>query len=275
MPHAISLDRRGVVRFELSKRGEPALLVDPSRPLRRRIRAIPARGIPHVAVVALVVASMGVGVLSAQGLLDPSSIRPFASVLGAVSEQAAAEQDPGFSIDIQPSTENEGDVMDGTRAIPTPIPAPVAAIPLPAPPPVRSGAVGASLPWAGSTGYVAGDGSLAWPVPGGYISQYFWSGHLAVDIAHGAGGAVVAADTGTVTSAGWMNNGGGLVVMIQHSDGRVTGYNHLGGILVTAGQAVMRGEQIATVGCTGICTGPHVHFQVIVNGVLVNPLRFL
>jgi murein DD-endopeptidase MepM/ murein hydrolase activator NlpD len=250
-------------------------LVDPSRPKRRRIRAIPARGIPHVAVVALVAASVGVGVLSAQGLLNASSLRPVASVLGAVSEQAAAEQDPGFSIDIQPTTDHEGDVMDGARAIPTPMPAPVAAIPLPAPPPVRTGTVGASLPWAGSTGYVDGDGSLAWPVPGGYISQYFWSGHLAVDIAHAAGGPVVAADTGTVTSAGWSNNGGGLVVMIQHSDGRVTGYNHLGSILVVAGQSVMRGEQIATVGCTGICTGPHVHFQVIVNGVLVNPLRFL
>jgi len=264
-----------VVLFDESTRGEPALLVDPSRPVRRRIRAIPARGIPHVAVVALVAASVVVGVLSAQGLLNATSIRPVAAVLGAVSEQAAAQQDPGFSVDIAPTTDYEGDVMDGTRAIPTPMPEPVAAIPLPAPPPVRSGGVGASLPWAGATGYVDGDGSLLWPVPGGYISQYFWSGHLAIDIAHAAGGAVVAADTGTVTSAGWMNNGGGLVVMIQHSDGRVTGYNHLGSILVSAGQSVMRGEQIAVVGCTGICTGPHVHFQVIVNGVLVNPLRFL
>ena len=208
-----------------------------------------------MAVVALVVASVGVGVLSAQGILNASSIRPVTSVLGAVSEQAAAEQDPGFSIDIEPSVDHEGDVMDGTRAIPTPIPAPVAAIPLPAPPPVRSGTVGASLPWAGSTGYVDGDGSLTWPVPGGYISQYFWSGHLAVDIAHAAGGAVVAADTGTVASAGWSNNGGGLVVMIQHSDGRVTGYNHLGTILVSAGQAVLRGQQIATVGLHGYLHG--------------------
>jgi len=55
----------------------------------------------------------------------------------------------------------------------------------------------------------------------------------------------------------------------------VTGYNHLGSVLVSAGQGLVRGEQIATVGCTGICTGPHVHFAVIVNGVLVNPLRYL
>jgi murein DD-endopeptidase MepM/ murein hydrolase activator NlpD len=72
-----------------------------------------------------------------------------------------------------------------------------------------------------------------------------------------------------------MNSGGGWVVTIQHSDGRTTVYNHLGTIQVSAGTGVVRGQQIATVGCSGWCTGPHVHFQVIVNGVVVNPLRFL
>jgi murein DD-endopeptidase MepM/ murein hydrolase activator NlpD len=52
-------------------------------------------------------------------------------------------------------------------------------------------------------------------------------------------------------------------------------YNHLGSLLVSAGQGVIRGQQIAYVGCSGWCTGPHVHFAVIVNGVLVNPLRYL
>jgi murein DD-endopeptidase MepM/ murein hydrolase activator NlpD len=231
-------------------------------------------------VVVLVAGSATVGVLSAQGVLtfDESSIRVVTPARGAVSEQVAAAQDGlsengEFSIDLQPPT--PGDPMEGTRVVPTPAPAPVAAIPLPVPPPVRSGSVGTSLPWSGPTGYVDGDGSLSWPVPGGYISQYFWGGHQAVDIAHSYGGAVLAADTGTVVSAGWMNNGGGLVITIQHSDGRVTGYNHLGSVLVSPGQGVVRGEQIATVGCTGICTGPHVHFLVIVNDVLVNPLRYL
>ena len=58
-------------------------------------------------------------------------------------------------------------------------------------------------------------------------------------------------------------------------NGITTVYNHLGSIWVGAGQAVGRGEGIAVVGCTGICTGPHVHFEVIVGGVLVNPLRYL
>jgi murein DD-endopeptidase MepM/ murein hydrolase activator NlpD len=252
--------------------------------VRRRIRAIRAflaRGVLHLLVVVLVAGSATLGALSAQGALNPdgSAIRVVAPARGAVSEQMAAIQDGEITIDLQPPSGAEAtgamDATDGTRVLSTPAPEPVAAIPLPAPPPVRSGAVGTSLPWAGPTGYVDGDGSLSWPVPGGYVSQYFWGGHQAVDIAHAYGGAVIAADTGTVVAAGWQTNGGGLGVTIQHSDGRVTGYNHLGSVLVSAGQGVVRGEQIATVGCTGICTGPHVHFAVIVNGILVNPLRYL
>jgi murein DD-endopeptidase MepM/ murein hydrolase activator NlpD len=249
--------------------------------VRRRIRAIRAflaRGVLHLLVVVLVAGSATLGALSAQGALNPdgSAIRVVAPARGAVSEQMAAIQDGEITIDLQPPSGAEATgAMDATRVLSTPAPEPVAAIPLPAPPPVRSGAVGTSLPWAGPTGYVDGDGSLSWPVPGGYVSQYFWGGHQAVDIAHAYGGAVIAADTGTVVAAGWQTNGGGLGVTIQHSDGRVTGYNHLGSVLVSAGQGVVRGEQIATVGCTGICTGPHVHFAVIVNGILVNPLRYL
>jgi murein DD-endopeptidase MepM/ murein hydrolase activator NlpD len=112
-------------------------------------------------------------------------------------------------------------------------------------------------------------------VPGGSISQYFHSGHLAIDIAAPSGSSVVAAEAGTVTWAGWRNNGGGLVIVIDHGNGIVTAYNHLGSLWVSPGQAVARGQGIAGVGCTGICTGPHVHFEVIVGGAIVNPLRYL
>jgi len=120
-----------------------------------------------------------------------------------------------------------------------------------------------------------GSGQLAWPVPGGTISQYFSSYHPAIDIAAPYGTTVVAADGGVVTWAGWRNNGGGLVVQIDHGNGIVTVYNHLGSIWVGPGQAVAKGEGIAGVGCTGLCTGPHVHFETIVGGVIVNPLRYL
>jgi len=85
----------------------------------------------------------------------------------------------------------------------------------------------------------------------------------------------MASDGGVVTWAGWRNNGGGLVVEIDHGNGIRTVYNHLGTIFVGPGQAVSKGEAIAAVGCTGMCTGPHVHFEVIIGGVLVNPLRYL
>ena len=75
----------------------------------------------------------------------------------------------------------------------------------------------------------------------------------------------MASDGGVVTWAGWRNNGGGLVVAIDHGNGIHTVYNHLGTIFVGPGQAVGKGQAIAAVGCTGLCTGPHVHFEVIVG----------
>ena len=122
---------------------------------------------------------------------------------------------------------------------------------------------------------IVGSGQLKWPVPGGVITQYYSAWHLAIDIAAPAGSSVVAAGAGTVTWAGWRSNGGGLVISIDHGNGIVTVYNHLGAMFVGVGATVAAGQGIAAVGCTGVCTGPHVHFEVIVNGVIVNPLRYL
>jgi len=152
---------------------------------------------------------------------------------------------------------------------PTPLPTPVAPPP-PPPDPTPRPVVAAPPPPP-----VAGNGTLAWPVVGGTITTYFSSAHLAIDIAAPAGTTVRAADAGVVTWAGWRNNGGGNVIQIDHGNGIQTVYNHLGSIWVSAGQSVARGEGIGAVGCTGNCTGPHVHFEVIVNGVIVNPLRYL
>ena len=151
-------------------------------------------------------------------------------------------------------------------ADPTPLPTPVAPPPAPPDPAPRP---------AAKPQIVKGNGQLAWPVPGGVITQYYSSAHLALDIAAPAGSRVVASDDGVVTWAGWRNNGGGLVVVVDHGNGIVTAYNHLGVIKVAVGQAVTRGQRIASVGCTGNCTGPHVHYEVVVGGVIVNPLRYL
>src|SRR5205823_4401354 len=82
---------------------------------------------------------------------------------------------------------------------------------------------------------VVGTGKLLWPVPGAVITQYFWAGHLAIDMATDAGNPVLAAGSGVVLSAGWRSNGGGLVIEIDHGRGLHTLYNHLGAILVSPG----------------------------------------
>ena len=162
---------------------------------------------------------------------------------------------------------------------PTPLPQPLAidpdATPLPGPAEAQT-AVGSTS--VSTTSRIPAPApattSLIWPVPAGSISQYYHSGHLALDIAAPYGSTIVAAQAGTVTWAGWRTNGGGNVISIDHGNGMTTVYNHLGSIWVTPGQYVGAGQGIGGVGCTGLCTGPHVHFEVIVNGIIDNPLRY-
>ena len=123
-------------------------------------------------------------------------------------------------------------------------------------------------------------GRLSWPVPGGYISQYFHYGHYAIDIAADMGTPVLAAAAGTVTFAGWKNNGGGYQVWIAHGSNLFTTYNHMSSITVGRGQSVGRGQQVGRVGMTGNATGPHCHFEVWIGpiwdgGTRVNPLNYL
>ncbi len=139
--------------------------------------------------------------------------------------------------------------------LPTPVPIDPAATPLAAPPVSHQ--------------------ALAFPVPGGSISQFYREGHEAVDVAAAPGVPVVAADTGIVIFAGWRNNGGGLVVEIDHGDGLNTVYNHLGSVSVATGQYVARGETIGGMGCSGMCFGPHVQFDVRINGQLIDPMSAL
>jgi murein DD-endopeptidase MepM/ murein hydrolase activator NlpD len=123
-------------------------------------------------------------------------------------------------------------------------------------------------------------GRFAWPVAGGYISQYFHYGHYAIDIAADPGTRVMAAASGTVIFAGWKNNGGGYQVWISHGSNLYTTYNHMSVVSVGRGQGVSRGQQVGRVGMTGNATGPHLHFEVwrgpVWNGgTRVNPLLYL
>ncbi|MGH2466914.1 MAG: peptidoglycan DD-metalloendopeptidase family protein, partial [Candidatus Limnocylindrales bacterium] len=129
----------------------------------------------------------------------------------------------------------------------------------------------------GSSSY---HGRMVWPVPGGWISQYFHASHPALDIAAPMGTRVLAAAAGKVIYAGWGNNGGGYQVWISHGQNLYTTYNHMELVSVHVGQTVAAGQQVGRVGMTGWATGPHCHFEVWIGkvwngGYRVNPLNYL
>jgi murein DD-endopeptidase MepM/ murein hydrolase activator NlpD len=98
--------------------------------------------------------------------------------------------------------------------------------------------------------------------------------HEGLDISAPEGTPILASANGTVTFAG-QKSGYGLVVEIDHGNGYETLYGHSSRVLVRKGQAVRRGQPIAEMGRTGIATGPHVHYEVHVNGIVRNPLNFV
>ena len=122
--------------------------------------------------------------------------------------------------------------------------------------------------------------SLVKPVSGiissrfGVRSNVRSSAHPGLDIATSTGTPISAAASGTVTFAGWKGSYGYLAV-ITHSNGVQTYYGHCNKLYVSAGQTVSQGQNIATVGSTGNSTGPHLHFEIRVNGVAYNPQNYL
>lgn len=118
------------------------------------------------------------------------------------------------------------------------------------------------------------DYAFAWPIVGS-ITQGYSRTHRAIDIGAPYGSPVYAARAGVVTRASWAEAGYGYTVVIAHSDGYSTLYSHLKGTWVTKGQRVVRGQLIGEVGSTGNSSGPHLHFEIRVNGVPSNPLDFL
>ena len=113
----------------------------------------------------------------------------------------------------------------------------------------------------------SGFGKRARPTKG--ASTY----HKGVDWATPVGTTVLASSAGTVTRAGW-GSGYGYCVYIQHPDGRSTRYGHLSKVLVKAGQTVSQGQKIALSGNTGVSTGPHLHFEILVGGGQVKSFLF-
>ena len=165
-------------------------------------------------------------------------------------------------------------VLPGARGEPLPTPKPATPAPVV---PVVGGGCGS----CGDTVKYQG-GAWAWPVIGGgsYISQYFASGHLGVDIAADYGSTVVSPLAGRVTFAGWKSNGGGYQVWISHGNGIYTSLNHMSAVTTVAGRNVGRGDRVGRVGNSGWASGSHLHIEVWIGApwesgsYRVNPLRY-
>jgi murein DD-endopeptidase MepM/ murein hydrolase activator NlpD len=129
----------------------------------------------------------------------------------------------------------------------------------------------------GTAGVASGSGALAWPVSGPITSPFGWRWgrmHQGIDIGVPYGTPIHAAAAGTVIYCGWEEGYGNLVVL-DHGGNLATAYAHQSSIAVACGQQVAQGDVIGYVGCTGHCTGPHLHFEVRINGNPVDPLGYL
>ena len=130
----------------------------------------------------------------------------------------------------------------------------------------------------------SGNGKLSNPCPSAYISSEFGgrtspggigsTNHKGRDYAAGSGSPIYASASGTVTTVSY-NGARGNYVVINHGNGLSTLYQHCSAIYVSAGQSVSAGQNIAAVGTTGASTGPHLHFEVWVNGTPVDPRLYL
>ena len=136
----------------------------------------------------------------------------------------------------------------------------------------RSNLAGLPTPNAGA---VSATGNWIWPAAGS-ISQGFKSWHKGIDIANRGGGAILAADSGKVLVASWLDNTGyGNRVLIDHGNGIKTLYGHMASFSVVVGQTVKRGDKLGMMGSTGRSTGTHLHFEIRTGGGLANPLTAL
>lgn len=134
--------------------------------------------------------------------------------------------------------------------------------------------------------FSSNNSSLSWlqvhPLRDGRVSSNFGTrvmggkreGHSGLDIAAPTGTPIVATGPGQVTKAGW-GTGYGRYVEIRHNDGYVTRYAHASRLHVSVGDWVEAGQHIANVGCSGRCTGPHLHYEVVKDGRRQNPARYL
>jgi murein DD-endopeptidase MepM/ murein hydrolase activator NlpD len=121
-----------------------------------------------------------------------------------------------------------------------------------------------------------GTGTFVWPTTDHGISGYAYDPgvHPAIDIAGQEGNPIYATDSGVVVYAGWSDYGYGYLIVVDHGNGWQSAYAHLSAVAVSCGQSVYQGGYIGAMGSTGNSSGPHLHFELVINGVKVNPLDY-
>ena len=133
-----------------------------------------------------------------------------------------------------------------------------------------------------SSTYVGGE--FRWPTKATRITSYYGtrkdpitkksSMHTGIDIGASMGSEIYASNSGTVVVAGWSSKGYGNYVVIDHGGGKSTLYAHMSKIKTTKGAKVTKGNVIGLVGSTGYSTGPHLHFEILINGKHTNPMNY-
>ena len=124
-----------------------------------------------------------------------------------------------------------------------------------------------------------GSGTFVKPTPTGYVGAggytYNPPVHNGLDYSGSAGDSIFAVDSGVVVYSGWSDYGYGNLVVIDHGNGWVSAYAHMNDVYVYCGQSVFQGATIGPMGSTGNSTGPHLHFELSINGAKVNPLNYI
>jgi murein DD-endopeptidase MepM/ murein hydrolase activator NlpD len=186
---------------------------------------------------------------------------------------------PGNSIDLAALSTGKPGIDDGTWLI---IDGGKRALVDWSPPTItRSNPASARYYGAGYCGTVytgaVGNGTFVWPTTEHFISGYNYAPpvHPAIDIGGSIGNAIFATDSGVIVYSGWSDYGYGNLIVIDHGNGWQSAYAHLSGVGVGCGQSVYQGYLIGALGSTGNSSGPHLHFELSLNGAKLNPLDFV
>ena len=207
---------------------------------------------------------------------DGDQIEAVANYYRTVSDDIVAYS--GNNFDLTALDENNHGISPGTMLV---IPGGTRPIKDWGPPAItRQNPASARYYGSGHCGQIysgaVGTGTFVWPTTYRGISGYPYSGiHPAIDIGGQTGNAIYAVDSGVVVYAGWSNYGYGNLIVIDHGNGFQSAYAHLSVVGVSCGQSVFQGGQIGSMGSTGNSSGPHLHFELILNGAKPNPLDYI